>query len=243
MLTACPATAEPTERHPPQQPVREASLKSRLALRLLLVLPLVAALMFAPAGSFGFWQGWMCVGIFVALSATLVTYFYRRDPGLLFNLDCPGRVIEDGLGRPYLDGGWRVRIDQRTIELGCGPTVLCPGYPPDAKEQTSTRKKDRIAVSPGIAGRASRYLLPSTASIATRIRICGVIWITPTSTPGWNRPSRMPWPLSTGGASCRRGLPPQSGNPTRRLAGALVPGMRSAALLAAGCQKRLPPSA
>jgi protein-S-isoprenylcysteine O-methyltransferase Ste14 len=59
------------------------SLKSRLAVRVVLVLPLVAALMFAPAGSFRFWQGWMFVGIFVGFNAVFVAYFYRRDPGLL----------------------------------------------------------------------------------------------------------------------------------------------------------------
>src|SRR5450755_2332649 len=59
------------------------SLKSRLAVRVVLVLPLVAALMFAPAGSFRFWQGWMFVGIFAVFNAVFVAYFYRRDPGLL----------------------------------------------------------------------------------------------------------------------------------------------------------------
>lgn len=59
------------------------SLKSRLALRVVLVVPMVAALMFAPAGSFRFWQGWAFVGIFVVFNAILVGYFYRRDPMLL----------------------------------------------------------------------------------------------------------------------------------------------------------------
>ncbi|SPE40820.1 conserved membrane hypothetical protein [Candidatus Sulfopaludibacter sp. SbA3] len=59
------------------------SLKSRLTLRLVLVLPMVVALMFAPAGSFRFWQGWVFVGIFVVFNAVFVAYFYRRDPQLL----------------------------------------------------------------------------------------------------------------------------------------------------------------
>jgi protein-S-isoprenylcysteine O-methyltransferase Ste14 len=42
-----------------------------------------AALMFAPAGSFRFWQGWVFVGIFVVFNAVFVAYFYRRDPALL----------------------------------------------------------------------------------------------------------------------------------------------------------------
>ena len=59
------------------------SLKSRLTVRVALVLPLVAALMFVPAGSFRFWQGWVFVGIFVVFNAIFVAYFYRRDPGLV----------------------------------------------------------------------------------------------------------------------------------------------------------------
>jgi protein-S-isoprenylcysteine O-methyltransferase Ste14 len=59
------------------------SLKSRLALRVVIVLPLVAVLMFAPAGSFRFWQGWAFVGMFAVFNAVFVAYFYRRDPRLL----------------------------------------------------------------------------------------------------------------------------------------------------------------
>jgi protein-S-isoprenylcysteine O-methyltransferase Ste14 len=59
------------------------NLKSRLALRVVLVLPLLAALMFAPAGSLRFWQGWIFIGIFVVCNAIFVAYFYRRDPRLL----------------------------------------------------------------------------------------------------------------------------------------------------------------
>jgi protein-S-isoprenylcysteine O-methyltransferase Ste14 len=59
------------------------SLKSRLVLRIVLVLPLVGAMMFGPAGSFRFWQGWMFVGIFTVFNAIFVAYFYRRDPALL----------------------------------------------------------------------------------------------------------------------------------------------------------------
>lgn len=59
------------------------SLKSRLALRVLLVMPLMAGLMFGPAGSFRFWQGWVFVGIFLAFTIVFATYFYRHDRGLL----------------------------------------------------------------------------------------------------------------------------------------------------------------
>jgi protein-S-isoprenylcysteine O-methyltransferase Ste14 len=59
------------------------SLKSRLAVRVVLVLPLLSALIFAPAGSLRFWQGWLFVGIFVVFNAIFVAYFYPRDPGLM----------------------------------------------------------------------------------------------------------------------------------------------------------------
>jgi protein-S-isoprenylcysteine O-methyltransferase Ste14 len=59
------------------------SLKSRLAVRMALVLPLVIALLFAPAGSFRFWQGWVFVGFFVVFNVFFVAYFLRRDPGLI----------------------------------------------------------------------------------------------------------------------------------------------------------------
>jgi protein-S-isoprenylcysteine O-methyltransferase Ste14 len=59
------------------------SLKARLALRVPLVTALVAALIFLPAGSFRFWQGWVFVGIFVVFNAIFIAYFYRRDPALV----------------------------------------------------------------------------------------------------------------------------------------------------------------
>lgn len=59
------------------------SVGARLTLRTLLVLPLVAAMMFAPAGSFHFWQGWLFLATFVVFNAVFVGYFHRRDPGLL----------------------------------------------------------------------------------------------------------------------------------------------------------------
>ena len=58
-------------------------LRSRLALRMAIVLPTVAAVIFLPAGSLGFWQGWVFLGIFVVFNAVLFDYFYKRDPKLL----------------------------------------------------------------------------------------------------------------------------------------------------------------
>ena len=51
--------------------------------RTALVLPVIAVLMFVPAGSLAFWQGWAFLGIFVVFNAIFVGYFLRRDPDLL----------------------------------------------------------------------------------------------------------------------------------------------------------------
>ena len=59
------------------------NLKSRLAIRVAFVIPLMAVLMFAPAGSLRYWQGWVFVFTFSVFSAVFGFYFYRRDPKLL----------------------------------------------------------------------------------------------------------------------------------------------------------------
>lgn len=59
------------------------NLKARLGIRLALVLPLHAALLFLPAGSLRFWQAWVFLGVFVVFNVVFVGYFYRRDPQLI----------------------------------------------------------------------------------------------------------------------------------------------------------------
>jgi protein-S-isoprenylcysteine O-methyltransferase Ste14 len=59
------------------------SLKLRLAMRMALVLPIVAAVLFVPAGSLRFWQAWVFVGLFVGFNAFFAWYFLRRDPDLI----------------------------------------------------------------------------------------------------------------------------------------------------------------
>ena len=43
----------------------------------------MAALIFVPAGSLKFWQGWVFMAIFFGLTIASTIYFYRRDPGLI----------------------------------------------------------------------------------------------------------------------------------------------------------------
>jgi protein-S-isoprenylcysteine O-methyltransferase Ste14 len=59
------------------------SLQSRAALRMAVVLPVLAAMTFAPAGSLRFWQGWVFLGIFSVCSFVVGAYFFRHDPKLL----------------------------------------------------------------------------------------------------------------------------------------------------------------
>ena len=59
------------------------SLKTRLVLRSLIAVIFVAALLFIPAGSFRYWQGWVFMAIlFVPMPVTSV-YFLKRDPQLV----------------------------------------------------------------------------------------------------------------------------------------------------------------
>ncbi|HXR33856.1 MAG TPA: isoprenylcysteine carboxylmethyltransferase family protein [Verrucomicrobiae bacterium] len=59
------------------------SLGSKLVVRLSLVLILGAALLFIPAGSWKFWQGWAFLGVTFIPSILAYLYFYRHDPQLV----------------------------------------------------------------------------------------------------------------------------------------------------------------
>jgi protein-S-isoprenylcysteine O-methyltransferase Ste14 len=59
------------------------SLKEKLAVRFLLALVVVAGLLFIPAGSLKFWQGWAYLGIWFVTSFLGVAYLYKHDPELV----------------------------------------------------------------------------------------------------------------------------------------------------------------
>ena len=59
------------------------TLKSRLALRFLLALSVLGALLFIPAGSLRFWQGWAYLAISFIPGFFAFTYFYKHDPQLI----------------------------------------------------------------------------------------------------------------------------------------------------------------
>lgn len=59
------------------------SLRSTLAIRVVIGLPLAVAALFLPAGSFDYWQGWASLGAFGVGPVILFPYFFRHDPQLL----------------------------------------------------------------------------------------------------------------------------------------------------------------
>jgi protein-S-isoprenylcysteine O-methyltransferase Ste14 len=58
-------------------------LKSRLILRFLIVIVVFGALLFIPAGSLRFWQGWVYILTSFVSALFAFAYFYRHDPELI----------------------------------------------------------------------------------------------------------------------------------------------------------------
>jgi len=59
------------------------SLKFKLALRFFLALGVFGALLFIPAGSWKFWQGWVYIAISFIPGLFAFAYFYKHDPQLV----------------------------------------------------------------------------------------------------------------------------------------------------------------
>jgi protein-S-isoprenylcysteine O-methyltransferase Ste14 len=59
------------------------ALERRVWLQTALFLPVFAAMLFAPAGTFRFWQAWLFGAIFVAATTWLGLYFLKHDPALI----------------------------------------------------------------------------------------------------------------------------------------------------------------
>lgn len=58
-------------------------LKSKLVFRFSMGLIFVAAILFVPAGSLRFWQGWVSMAVTLIPVAFCFAYFYRHDPQLI----------------------------------------------------------------------------------------------------------------------------------------------------------------
>ncbi|MGA2950373.1 MAG: hypothetical protein ABSD86_23785, partial [Candidatus Sulfotelmatobacter sp.] len=59
------------------------SLKSKLALRFLLGFVVFGALLFIPAGSLRFWQGWAYLMVWFVPTLFVFGYFCKHDPQLI----------------------------------------------------------------------------------------------------------------------------------------------------------------
>jgi protein-S-isoprenylcysteine O-methyltransferase Ste14 len=59
------------------------SLKSRVIVRLFLGLIIFAAILFIPAGTLRFWQGWTLMGIWSVAAIFTFVYFYKHDRQLI----------------------------------------------------------------------------------------------------------------------------------------------------------------
>ncbi len=59
------------------------SLRAKLVLRVLIGPPLMAAILFIPAGSLRFWHGWALLSLMVVSGLVFVIYYYKRDPRFL----------------------------------------------------------------------------------------------------------------------------------------------------------------
>jgi protein-S-isoprenylcysteine O-methyltransferase Ste14 len=59
------------------------SLKWKLALRFLIAIVVIGALLFVPAGSFRFWQGWVYILIMYVPGFLAFAYFYKHNPRLI----------------------------------------------------------------------------------------------------------------------------------------------------------------
>lgn len=59
------------------------SLRRRIWVQSAISLPILAAILFVPAGTLHFWQGWLYGFVFVGASIALTLYFIKRDPQLI----------------------------------------------------------------------------------------------------------------------------------------------------------------
>jgi hypothetical protein len=62
---------------------REMTLKTKLVLRFLIAAVAVGGILFIPAGSLRFWQGWVYLTIWIVPVLVVLLHFYKHDPELV----------------------------------------------------------------------------------------------------------------------------------------------------------------
>ena len=62
---------------------QSARLRNTVIIRFIAAIIIIAALLFLPAGSFQYWQGWLYLGVIFVPFVFALAYFLKTDPGLL----------------------------------------------------------------------------------------------------------------------------------------------------------------
>lgn len=76
-------TTHPSSGTPPKTDASVPHLRARVGLRFAAVTPLIAALLFLPAGTVRWWQGWAFLAVLVPTAVALFLFFLRVDPHLV----------------------------------------------------------------------------------------------------------------------------------------------------------------
>ena len=114
------------------------SLRSRLILRLSFGLPVTAALLFLPAGTWRFWQGWTFLAVAFTYAFSAFRYFYKHDRELMERrLRSKEKISEQRrlmrwlkpvFFAVFLPPGFDYRFGwSRTIEVEAGQKVISSG--------------------------------------------------------------------------------------------------------------------
>jgi protein-S-isoprenylcysteine O-methyltransferase Ste14 len=61
----------------------EAGTTKRILIRIVLIVPVLAAVFFIPAGTLAYWEAWVYLGVLLIPFAFVVGYFLKNNPGFL----------------------------------------------------------------------------------------------------------------------------------------------------------------
>ena len=81
---------------------KTTDLYIKIAIRLLLLFPFAGVLLFLPAGTFAYWEGWVFVAVFFACNLALTAYLVLKDPKLLERRMKVGPAAEKGTAQKII---------------------------------------------------------------------------------------------------------------------------------------------
>ena len=82
--------------------VKANTLGHHASVRSALFVLAMAAMLFVPAGSLDFWQGWLYALVFVAATTAISIYFLKHDPKLVERRMRAGPLAEDRLSQKII---------------------------------------------------------------------------------------------------------------------------------------------